>query len=525
MKALIEAALVGLGRAGTPPADPEEPGERLLSRASELAPERAFLLRLGVHAVRARAGLTPARDGERPEAAPPETRPPCSPPLAAIVADACAGRNKAILVEALTRIDARGLRLPPQALPALAALRDPGLLPAATNVAGERGRWLARHNPAWRWLVDGVSPASLEERRKAWDDGPPEARLSALRATRATDPAEARAWIEAAWKAEKADFREEMVAALVTNLSADDEPLLTPALADRAAGVRAAVANLLARIETSPFAARARQRAEPLLSYDTPARGVFGALKSRLAGEARGVLSVSPPAAFDRAWAADGLVEKPPTGTGERAFWLRQMVSMVPPAHWEQRLGASIEALVNAATKTEWAQPLLAGWIEATVRFAARGWAEQLWAARIARESEGALALMTAPWLAPSVFPLMDAARVHETVAEIVESGGPMDWTAILTKVPTPWNERLTDAFIRALRRVLTSSQLDWQEAHAWGVCFDFAAPAVPPTRLDHVLGLEPPTAEAGAQRLVTAFDSFRSVLAIRKRIDQETRS
>jgi hypothetical protein len=301
--------------------------------------------------------------------------------------------------------------------------------------------------------------------------------VSALRTTRATDPAEARAWIEAAWKAEKADFREEMVAALVTNLSAGDEPLLTQALADRAAGVRAAAANLLARIETSPFASRARARAEPLLSYAAPARGVLGALKSRLAGEAHGVLSVSPPAAFDRAWAADGVVEKPPTGTGERAFWLRQMVSMVPPPHWEQRLGASIEALVKAATKTEWAQPLLAGWIEATVRFAARGWAEQLWAARIARESEGALALMTAAWLAPSVFPLMDATRFTRRSRRSSTAAGPMDWTSILTKVPTPWSERLTDAFIRSLRRGLTSSQLDWQEAHAWGVCLDLAAP------------------------------------------------
>jgi hypothetical protein len=73
---------------------PRRAGRRLLSRASDLAAERAFLLRLGVHAVRARAGLTPARDGERPEAAPPESRPPCSPSLAAIVADACAGRNR-----------------------------------------------------------------------------------------------------------------------------------------------------------------------------------------------------------------------------------------------------------------------------------------------------------------------------------------------------------------------------------------------------------------------------------------------
>ena len=142
MKALVEAALVGLGRAGTPPADPEEPGERLLARTNDLAPERAFLLRLGVHAVRARAGLAPALGAERPEAAPPEPRAPCSPALAAIVADLCANRNKAILAEALARIDARGLRLPPQVIPALAELREVSS-PAGGNERGGRARALA----------------------------------------------------------------------------------------------------------------------------------------------------------------------------------------------------------------------------------------------------------------------------------------------------------------------------------------------------------------------------------------------
>src|SRR5262249_40456718 len=133
VKALVEAALVGLGRAGAQPGDPEEPGDRLLARASGLHAERAVLLRLGVHAGRARAGVVPAvAAAARPEAAAPETRPPCSPALAAIVADLCAAGNKAILVEALERMDGRGVRLPAPILPALAGQRAPALLPAAT---------------------------------------------------------------------------------------------------------------------------------------------------------------------------------------------------------------------------------------------------------------------------------------------------------------------------------------------------------------------------------------------------------
>jgi hypothetical protein len=519
MKALIEAALVGLGRAGTPPADPDEPGERLLARTNDLPPERAFLLRLGVHAVRARAGLAPALGAARPEAAPPDPRAPCSPALAAIVADLCASRSKAILAEALARIDARGLRLPPQVIPPLAELREPGLLPAATNVAGERGRWLALHNPAWRWLVDGVAPASLEERRRVWDEGTPDARLSALRATRLTDPAEARGWIEAAWKAEKASLREEMVSALIGNLSADDEPLLAQALADRATGVRAAASRLLARIDTSPLAARARERADSVLDYTAPGTGVLGALKSRLAGKGHGSLSVSPPTIFAREWADDGLLEKPPAGAGERAFWLRQILSLVPPAHWEQRFGATPESLVHAASKTEWAEPVLAAWTDATVRFEAQGWADQLWTARVAREKPEALAE-----LATIIFPLMDATVVHETAAAIVDGGSPQAWNGILAAVPRPWSRALAEASLKALMRAFANTQLGWQEVSAWRATLEIAAPALPIGTLDLILALDPPPAETPAAQLRNAFDAFRSVLAIRKRIDQETR-
>jgi hypothetical protein len=519
MKALVETALVGLGRAGTPPGDPEEAGDRLLARAGDLAAERAFLLRLGVHAVRARAGVVAAAGGERPEAAPPDARPPCSPALAAIVAELCSGPSRAILAEALARVDARGLRLPAQGIQALAELREPKLLPAAAQVAGERGRWLARHNPAWRWLVDGVAPASLAERRRVWDEGTPDARLSALRATRLTEPAEARSWIEGAWKAEKSSLREEMVAALVVGLSADDEPLLAQALADRAASVRAAAARLLARIETSPLAGRARARAGALLAYTAPGGGVLGALKSRLAGKSHGTLSVSPPAAFASEWADDGLLEKPPAGTGERAFWLRQLLALVPPGHWERQLGATAEALVHAAAISEWADPVLAGWTDAAVRFEAREWANRLWIARVAREPSESLVE-----LAAIIFPLMDAAVVHETAAEIAGGGSPQAWSGILAAVPRPWSPALAQALVKALLRAFANTQLGWQEAAAWRATLEIAAPALPVSALDQVLALDPPPVDTAAAQLRNAFDTFRSVLAIRKRIDQETR-
>ena len=521
MKPLVEAALVGLARTAAPAADPGDAGDSLVARAADAGAERAFLLRLGVHAVRARAGVVPAAVTERPAAAPPDARPPCPPSLAAIVADLCAGRSKPILAEALERIDARGWRLPAQLTPALAALRDATLLPAAANVAGERGRWLARHNPAWRWLVDGVAPDSLEQRRRVWDEGSADARTAALRATRVTDPAEARDWVASSWQAEKASLREDMIAALATGLSADDEPLLVQALADRAAGVRQAAARLLARIDTSPLAGRARERADAVLAYAAPATGMLGALKSRLAGKGSGELSVSPPAAFVAAWADDGLVEKPLPGTGKRAFWLTQILSSVAPAHWEQRFGASADTLVKAATQDdEWADAVLAGWTEAAVRFDARPWAEPLWRARAARQPPESLGR-----LAALVFPLMDAAAIHDAAATLIDGGEVPIWSAILAAAPRPWSQALADRFLRAFRRVFVTPQIGGADGNAWRAALEIAAPALPIASLDQVLAIEPPPPDAPAGYLGAACEGFRSVLAIRKRIDQETRA
>src|SRR6185295_580340 len=123
--------------------------------------------------------------------------------------------------------------------------------PAAAGACGQRGRWLASHNPRWRWLVDGVAPEAPEARRRTWDEGSTEARLAVLRALRAEDPALGRTWVEEVWKAEKAGVRDEMLAAFAVGLGPADEPFLTRALADRATGVRASAAGLLARIDGS----------------------------------------------------------------------------------------------------------------------------------------------------------------------------------------------------------------------------------------------------------------------------------
>ena len=77
---------------------------------------------------------------------------------------------------------------------------------------------------------------------------------------------------------------------------------------------------------------------------------------------------------------------------------------------------------------------------------------------------------------------------------------------------------------MKPLWRAFANTQLGWQEVSAGRPTREIPAPPLPIATLDQVLALDPPPAETPAAQLRNAFDAFRSVLAIRKRIDQETR-
>jgi hypothetical protein len=50
-------------------------------------------------------------------------------------------------------------------------------------VIGERGRWLSRFNPAWRWAADGSAAGDgvADDAETVWNEGTPAQRLEVLR--------------------------------------------------------------------------------------------------------------------------------------------------------------------------------------------------------------------------------------------------------------------------------------------------------------------------------------------------------
>ena len=142
-----------------------------------------------------RAALVTAarRAGRRPDQAQPlpecenDPRPAVSPAAADRLARMLTGEYSGLLAEWLTVAVARGLRPPPQFLPALLdrarrdGRADSGLMRLVTEAGGPRARWLAGLNPDWAFVTAQAQagPDSMAARRHG-----PAARLPDLDAVR-----------------------------------------------------------------------------------------------------------------------------------------------------------------------------------------------------------------------------------------------------------------------------------------------------------------------------------------------------
>jgi len=348
MATVHQALLLGSSRlAGVPDA----PHPILAAAWSALdwqgAPETALLdaaaLVATVRCAGARAGAGPA---ERPRAQE-ETRRVAPAPAAALLQQLLADEMRPLLPEWLDLAARAGCVIPPFHLPRLFREVSRAERAAFVAVAGVRGAWLAAQHPEWAWLANPDEAPSLG----IWETGTPAQRLTCLAAARRVDPAQARAWLEQTWADETPDFRAAALGTLEHGLSRDDEPLLVRCLADRRRETRQQAQLLLARLPGSAFARRMRERAGSILTLK---RGLL----SRQ-------LEIALPPAFDPSWKSDGLEEKPPAGTGEKAFWVQQILALVPVAHWSETLGLTAADLVKAAQKGEWGALLVEAWLRA----------------------------------------------------------------------------------------------------------------------------------------------------------------
>lgn len=391
---LLGTAMVGTGRRGLPgdvldgvPAAVEADG-----------PEATVLASAAVLGAYRRAGWTPpVWRGELDPPAAEDERPVCSPAAAQVLElllsrDIRIDGGHELLVGHWLRTCARAGQRPPARL-VIELLQlgtvARGLREDVGAVVGPRGQWLARRNPRWAW----AGPVDAGDARERFATGTWPERLAVLTSLRRTDPAAARALVEATWRDEQAAARAGMVDALATGLSDEDEPFLESTLDDRAATVRAAAAALLDRLPGSRRAKRMALR----------------------------VRDLEPPAELDAAAKRDGVTDQREHGHGRRASWLIQMLGAAP-------LGAVPDDLAGADSA------LVVGWTRAALRQHDERWLVALARARPTPE-------------------LLAALPTEEAIAVLDrESTVDARFAGLLAACPGPWPQGFSTDIVRRLR-------------------------------------------------------------------------
>jgi hypothetical protein len=422
---LVSTALVGTERRQVPEvvvagvaAGGGDAAALLLDRAALLVAER-------------RAGWA-ARRAEPLPAAPSEHAPPARPAAGRRLARLLDADHAELLSEWLSTAAARGLRAPAALLPDLLqrGRGDRALRPAIAAVAGERGRWLAALNPDWAYLLaERGADADAADGAEVWEFGAAGHRRDHLARLRARDPAAARELLAASWAQETPDDRALFLAVLADGLAAADEPFLDRALDDRRAAVRDLAADLLVRLPGSALGRRMAERAHRCVRVERRRRGAR--------------LAVEPPTGCDRVMQRDGVRCRAPKGTGERAWWLEQVVARTPLASWIGWLGTTPAEILRLKLD-EWGTLVEAGWVRAAILQRDPAWAGALLAVHPYRELLGVL----------------PPGERSPHAARLVRDAAFAELPVLLDDLPGPWDGQLAEA---VLARIRQARKQDWQ--------------------------------------------------------------
>ncbi len=515
MNGLATSALLGAGSGGHADVPgPETPADVLVDDATSGTGERErrLLLRAGagwVYRAARRTLETP------PESAPagPESRAPICSVGAESLLRTLLSAHRALLPEALARLEAAELAPPPTLLPQLLDLGEPALREATRPVLGDRGRWLAAQRRAWDWALRpapgvGVTPPLPPDAERRWAEGTAAARVALLQQARRVDRVLADRWLRGTWESEPARTRAALLGTWEADLQPSDELLLVEASDDRARTVRAVACRLLATLPGSALAARMRARAAALVVERGPGR-----------------VALAAPAELPASWRADGLVAKPPAALGERSWWALQVVELVPPDHWCERFLMDPCELLARVEGDD--QALVEAWTRAALRFGSRPWMRPLHA-----HWRGTAAAISGRERVISKHLDRVVARMppppEAEILRLLSAGAAIEGRAYaetLGQLPVPWSERLGLAWLTATRRhVATRAHRD----RARGFFRDALQPAA------HALpaacfqpALRPWTFPAGQRgaslrRWAFGLDAFCDTIRLRQRLHTE---
>ncbi|WP_344095241.1 DUF5691 domain-containing protein, partial [Streptomyces stramineus] len=375
-----------------------------------------------------------------------------------------------LLPQWLAAANRHGYQAPPALLPALldAARARTDLRAEALALGGPRARWLAGLNPRWKYAlraggpdgtVHGGGAAGDPAGRRVWEEGLFAERVALLTSLRRRDPAAARELLGTTWASERAEDRLMFLDSLREELSPGDEPFLERALSDRSRTVRSTAAELLSALPGSALAARMAGRARSCVALD------------RTGGGPR--IAVEAPHECDKDMQRDGVVAQPPSGRGERSWWLGQVVEAAPLDTWSERFdGRSAAGIVALPVADGWQPELHAAWCRAAIRQRDAAWSRALLGPATAPPAaEGS------SWRDPAkLLSALEPGERARWVAEFVSAHGLSEAFRLLGACEVPWSEPLGRAVVDALDIARDAGSYPWSFSGVMGLaerCLD----------------------------------------------------
>lgn len=153
----------------------------------------------------------------------------------------------------------------------------------------------------------------------------------------------------------------------------------------------------------------------------------------------------------DEEWRRDLPGDRSQYGVGEKAWTITQMLSVVPPEHWEERFGVEPSDLI-AAAHGDWEMALLAGWCRASALHEDSRWAMPLWQAcyQVSHDLEGWQTWLTAL----SVADLLPHSYLASALGRLPQNGEmPLRLSSTLQAIAGPWQPELSEAFLEGMHK------------------------------------------------------------------------
>lgn len=432
MDAFVSTAIIGTGQQSATPLTTGTAVDALATQLPKGERERRLLLTAGAWSIYHKAGYTAAQAPDLPPPAMPEKLPSCSAGAALLIEDLLQNEYNKLLPDALQRLIQAQQRLPHKLLPQIFTVggQSRALRSLIAAVSGERGHWLSHYNPAWNWFEqfltdgDGALPADAES---IWQEGTTGQRTQLLRRLRVNDPVKAHTWLDKVWGQEKAEVRKDFLTVFEVNLSPADEAFLEHALDDRSADVRSTASMFLARIPNSALLQRMLARGDSMLAYE------------------HGKLSTTLPATLSRDWQRDGIVVDNKYHT-----LVQQILSLIPPDHWETRFAATPEQLLAASQDNAYAEDLLTAWSRAASLHHTLSWISPLverWYALA-----GSSTIAAPKRIVQNLLAHLPQKEAESKAARIIFHEHTTDWALLLEALPHPWSAEFGEMCLQTLR-------------------------------------------------------------------------